>query len=632
MTTLETTMPPNPTYPPTTRLHAGPVSLLFSNGDLRHLRVGGIEIVQRIYVAVRDHNWNTIPVRLEDLVIDDYGDHFRITFNAIHQQGDIGFHWQGSVEGEVDGTITTRMDGQADTTFRRNRIGFCILHPASVAGASATLEHSDGSQSRSQFPLLISPHQPFFDLHAIRHVVVPGLEAETRFEGDIFETEDQRNWTDASFKTYSTPLSIPYPVTVEAGTVVRQAVTVRLIGQIPDSTVAGSATQPLTVNVGNEPIATLPALGLGSASHGQPLTEREADALRLLNLDHVRVDLNLSQDDFGATLERAVEDAKAINVSLEIALLVGENAASELVEFSNTFHQLEVDEVARWLLFARNEPVTPIELVEQARPILETLRPGVRVGGGTNLYFTNLNRSRPPVEALDFVCYSINPQVHAFDLISLVENLVAQPMTVESAKAFSADRPIVISPITVRPRSNPDATGPEPEPVAGQLPDAVDVRQPTDFAAGWTLGSLSNLAEAGVASLTYYETTGWRGVMEQEQGSPLPDLFPSQPGQFFPIYHLFAALAPFAGGQLLPVDVSDPLQVAALSLVAGDRQCTVVANLTDQDQRVALYGLRWPVTMQTLGDSAGSIEFDQDQTPLWIDLAPFTLVNLGCGA
>ena len=25
------------------------------------------------------------------------------------------------------------------------------------------------------------------------------------FEGDLWETEDHRNWTDANFKTYSTP-------------------------------------------------------------------------------------------------------------------------------------------------------------------------------------------------------------------------------------------------------------------------------------------------------------------------------------------------------------------------------------------------------------------------------------------
>ena len=33
------------------------------------------------------------------------------------------------------------------------------------------------------------------------------------------------------------------------------------------------------------------------------------------------------------------------------------------------------------------------------------------------------------------------------------------------------------------------------------------------FAAAWTVGSLAGLAEAGVASITYYETVGWRGIM-----------------------------------------------------------------------------------------------------------------------
>ena len=37
-------------------------------------------------------------------------------------------------------------------------------------------------------------------------------------EGETFETEDQRNWSDASFKTYGTPLHLPFPVEVEEGT------------------------------------------------------------------------------------------------------------------------------------------------------------------------------------------------------------------------------------------------------------------------------------------------------------------------------------------------------------------------------------------------------------------------------
>ena len=34
--------------------------------------------------------------------------------------------------------------------------------------------------------------------------------------------EDQRNWTDASFKTYGTPLKNPSPVEVKAGTKISQ--------------------------------------------------------------------------------------------------------------------------------------------------------------------------------------------------------------------------------------------------------------------------------------------------------------------------------------------------------------------------------------------------------------------------
>jgi hypothetical protein len=284
--------------------------------------------------------------------------------------------------------------------------------------------------------------------------------------------------------------------------------------------------------------------------------------------------------------------------------------------------------VARWLVFARYTDITPAELVESARPILSELAPGAPIGGGTNLYFVHLNRVHPPVEALDFVAYTLNPQIHAFDMVSLVENMTAQTATVESVRAICGDLPITISPITLRARFNADASGPEAPTPPGELPDAVDARQPTGFAAAWTLGSLSNLAQAGVTSLTYYETTGWRGVIEAEQGAALPAKFPSQAGTPFPVYHLFEALAPFAGGQVLSATPNDPLLVAAMSLTQGDRQCTIIGNLRDADQRVALHGLRGPITLHTLGNPTGSVQFDQEQTPFWVDLAPYALVRL----
>ena len=45
-------------------------------------------------------------------------------------------------------------------------------------------------------------------MQSISHGTPGGGEIVIRFEGDLFEMEDQRNWTDASYKTYSTPLRI----------------------------------------------------------------------------------------------------------------------------------------------------------------------------------------------------------------------------------------------------------------------------------------------------------------------------------------------------------------------------------------------------------------------------------------
>ena len=101
------------------------------------------------------------------------------------------------------------------------------------AGQPCTIEKTTGEKVKGSFPDLIAPHQPFFDIRAIRHTVVPGLEAEVRMEGDTFEMEDHRNWTDANFKTYCTPLAKPYPVKIESGTTIQQAVTLTLKGQRP---------------------------------------------------------------------------------------------------------------------------------------------------------------------------------------------------------------------------------------------------------------------------------------------------------------------------------------------------------------------------------------------------------------
>ncbi|MBI1928100.1 hypothetical protein HYR99_28130, partial [Candidatus Poribacteria bacterium] len=222
---------------------------------------------------------------------------------------------------------------------------------------------------------------------------------------------------------------------------------------------------------------------------------------------------------------------------------------------------------------------------------------------GTNAYFTELNRGRPPVEALDGVCYSINPQVHAFDNASLVETLETQARTVDSARQFVGNLPVMVTPITLKPRFNPNATGPEPEPLPGELPSPVDVRQMSLFGAGWTLGSLKYQAESGVYSTTYYETTGWRGVMETEHGSPVPEKFHSLPGGVFPLYHLLADVGEFAGGDVISTTSNTPLVVDGLAIRKDGVTRMLLANLTPQRQQVTIYNLNAAVLVRYLDET-----------------------------
>ena len=559
-------------------LRAGPLNAVLDGMDLRYLRLGQHEVLRRVYVAVRDPNWGTIPAIYSNVRLHVADDAFDLSFDARHQAGEIDFAWHGMLRGGADGTISYTMEGEALRSFRKNRIGFCILHPMDCAGTPCTVSHVDGTVERGAFPSAIAPHQPFVDVAAITHQVQPGVQAEVRLDGDVFEMEDQRNWTDASFKTYSTPLRLPFPVEVAQGTRIAQSFTLSLHAAAISTGRAGD-DGALSVEVDPAITYALPRLGLGIASHGQPLSERELARLRVLRPAHLRVDLDLSGLAWDAALQQAALQSQALGAPLELALFVSHDAARELAALVEALRRYEPP-VARWLVFHGDEPVISARWVELARRALASYQPGAPVGGGSNAYFTQLNRNRPPLGALDVMCYSLNPQVHAFDDASLTETLAAQAATLQSARGFCGGAALAISPVTLRPRFNPDATAPAPAPEPDTLPSQVDPRQMSLFGAGWTVGSVKYLAQGGAATVTYYETTGWRGVMETETGSPAPAAFPSTPGMVFPLYHVLADVAEFAHGVVLATSASHPLLVDALALTGDGHTRLLLANMT----------------------------------------------------
>ena len=569
-------------------LSAGPLSMAFEpdTGFLRYVRIGDHEVLRGIYVAVRDSNWGTVEPEISVKRLEQGADAFEMAFEAVCRAREIDFVWSGTIEGAADGTVVFSMDGEARSTFLRNRIGFCLLHPAACAGVRCRVERVDGSIEEGTFPQAISPHQPFEDIRVISHEVATDCWAEVRFEGDTFEMEDQRNWTDASYKTYCTPLGLPFPVEVPAGTPVRQSVTLSVSETRPEhKPTVLSRSSTVTLSVCDTGPVPLPAIGLGSASHGRGLTDRELARLRALGLNHLRLDLRLSDASYPEALRRATSEADALGVALEGALFLTEDFENELRGLRGGAEEIRPN-VGVWLIHSEGARSTNPVVVQTARRVLADCCPNAHFGGGTDAYFTELNRERPPVEALDLVCYSINPQVHAFDNASLVETLQTQASTVESTQGFAQGLPITVTPVTLSPRFNPNATGEAAELAPGELPPEVDVRQMSLLGAAWTLGSLKYLAESGASRITCYETTGWRGVMETEAGSPLPDVFRSIPGSVFPLYHVLADVGEFAGGQVIPCRSSAPLAVDGLVLSKGDRVRAMVANMGTADATV----------------------------------------------
>jgi len=609
-------------------LRAGPLTMLYEDGDLRYIKLGNHEIIRRIYVAVRDHNWGTILPIFTDVQLNIGLDHFQISFEVQNKLNDIHFTWHGTITGEPTNNhalavVSYTMQGQALTTFFKNRIGICVLHPAGLAGFPCKIEHLDGSCETSGFFTTINPDQPplpFTDIAAMSHEVFPGVQAEVRFRGDAFEMEDQRNWTDASFKTFSTPLHLPYPVEILAGTQVSQAVKLTLQGRLPLNLNSISELS-LLLEVKPEIIARLPEIGVGAPSHNLTLSPLEISRLQALHLAHLRIDLHLDHPSYPGILRQGVREAALLGVPLYVAVYVPKSGSDELERLRKLVDDLQPN-VAIWLIYPTCEIFTGGSFTRDAVTLARKHLPGP-FAAGTDTDFIFLQRTPPPLDQLDAVCFAINPQVHAFDNLSLIETLEGQESAVTSAHNLAGGKPVLVSPVTLKPRHNPYASGTVPSTLPGQLPPQVDPRQLSLFAAGWTLGSIRSMAVGGAKAVTYYETTGWRGLMETEAGPMLPDKFPSLPGMVYPLYHVLADIGEFKGADVLATKSSDELKVQGLGLRKGARTCLLVANFTPDPQTVTLANLADWRTVRYLDETTAREATNEPATYRSQDAFPF---------
>jgi D-apionolactonase len=557
-------------------LNAGQLQMYFSQGSLRYISTGSNELIRTIYASVRDRNWMTIAPLIRDQKIEKSESSFRITFSCLYQSGEINFSAEYVIEGRDDSSVVFTMDGIALEKFEKNRIGLCVLHPIrNCAGINCIVEHSDGSSEQSAFPEEVSPHQIFSDIKSLNWISDKTY-CKLDFEGDIFETEDQRNWTDASYKTYSTPLSIPFPAILEKGERIFQRVSLN----VKESFIKPEAvSNRIIVKLFPEESFRLPSIGICQTSRSRPLTAAETKIIRALRFDHYRVDLHLHWKGWQFNAERGCQEASDLGFRLVLALFFDDNMFEQINNFKDWYlrRRLFVESI---FIYHKSLPSTPDSLAKEIIPVLREKNPDVRIATGTNANFAQLNRNRPGDTRNDSICYSIHPQEHASDNLTLVENLEGQAYSVLSAKGIAGNKGIFISPVTIQRRFNANNDYIEIHHLTKEPPMQIDSRQMSLFGACWTAISLKYLCEKRAESITYYETVGERGVFQGEFDSAWPGYFPAVKGMIFPVYHVFRFLTENKDMKLVKSISSNPLLVDCLALSDGKQARIILVNFS----------------------------------------------------
>lgn len=620
-------------------LRAGLLKLDLIDGGLRNICYAGHEVLRAINYVVRDKDWGTYAPQISNLQITQQTDAFNVTYTA-KCMGDAGqlLHYSVRIAGNAKGVVQFDAIYKAASDFLTCRTGFCVLHPINgLAGEPVLVTHADGGKTDSLWPRLIEPWQPFKDIRAITHQVAPGLQASCCFEGGVFEMEDQRNWSDASFKTYVRPLALPWPYLIAAGASGAQAVRLQidtLAGQVNQ---AGQAPASQCVITLRPSAMRLPRIGIAIAPEEIAATLANLDHLCALGPQILLCHYDPAAGHTMAALSGFAALARAhhgqyilecvlpggVDPGAELSLIKAQLAASGFkpdgVAVCPSVHRQSVPPGSAW---------PPCPDVEHIYAAARLAFPGLRLGGGMFSYFTELNRKRPPFEQLDWITHSTNPIVHAADDVSVMQTLEALPHITASCRAMiGTDTPYWIGPVTLAMRQNPYGSRTLPNPANQRMPMAAsDPRQRALFGAAWLLGYAAQIAGADLEVLTLGGLAGPRGAIGHV------DAQAATPFQRYPVFHVMAGLAQLAGASMLECHSTQPRQLLAIGGIDQHGQTSLwIANLCATVQSCRLEGMLPPgrPSMQVLNEYHwNEMSAPADQNDIYrIELLPYSCMH-----
>lgn len=576
--------------PTSRRLAAGPLSLDFVDGAIRTLCWHGVEVLRAIDCPIRDENWSTSPAKTSSEISTD-AETFKVLCRRVIADGALSCRLL--FDGRAEGTFRASMELTAHRNFRTNRAGFTVLHPLDgVVGAALTVLRKDGSKQAREFPALISPAQVAFEIAGLRYVV-EGVQTSIAFQGDIFEMEDQRNWSDASFKTYCRPLSLPIPYELAAGETLKQEIEVHVDGD-PHRTSARSLSASLA-EVRLRPTAEhVPTVALAMDALSLPdSTQRSSIGLTAIKILQLRVTPETAATVFAGA--RELISGSEARIALEIVIPEDQQAEACLSRVAAQCKELSLPVSHAMALpqayLKSYQPTgrwptgpTPRDACVAARKAFTN----ARIGSGSLTNFTELNRCRLDVSVCDYVTHGSTAIVHAADDRSVIESLEGLSYICASTRALAGAKEYHLGLVSIGMRSNPYGADFTPNPEQLRLTMAkIDPRQRGLFAAVWAVGAVAATAGHAVSSMALASPVGPFGILYQAANWPQPIYDELAGAAVYPLFHVVRALSKLAGMQRLALHIDAQ---GIVGVAAEDKHGTqlLLANLTYETRTLKL--------------------------------------------
>lgn len=521
---------------------------LIRDGSLGPIHSAGHEIVRRIFVTVRDRNWQEVAPTDWETKVD--AEHGRVALFARHKSELVDFEWRGTLEITPDHrSVHFSFDGKARRDMDVCRLGLIVLHPSEAMIGSRVTARSPQAEGSITIPAQISP-QPIVD-------GVPGALTEPfselkieragfgvlklSFGGDMFELEDQRNWGDASFKSYCTPLRLGYPRAVAEGTRIAHRVDIRFEpAVVEEKTPSTRRTAPTNA-------AEFPKLGCEWRKH---LTLTTGNAIPA-SYRHYYID---ATDPAGLDNLRSLVEWSP-HARLEVAVDAPENRA--LPSHQLSLVREHISQIKRVLVYGAGTELPSAWAIESwRRAIQDATSSQVPVLAAARGYYVEYNRSAPLAATTQGIAFPLTATVHSDEVGTIVDNVATVADMASTARQLMRVAELAILPLALYYPCTPKQTN-----------------FPPPLVLPWLTATTIHASLSGITSIT----------LAHELIEVVLDVG-TQHAAFL------TRLAECAGREVMPVDSSMPSGVHALMLGArGSVPMQVLAtNLTTEVQRVAL--------------------------------------------